>query len=69
MKVEMLYGDRSLSLELPEEKVAALLEAKPLPAGKGKKSLLLKPWPTRWKAPGWPISSVKVKPPALLSVI
>ncbi len=40
MKVEMLYGDRSLVLELPEEKVAALLEAKPLPAGKNEDELI-----------------------------
>jgi lactate racemase len=40
VKLEMLYGDRSFSLELPEEKVAALIEAKPLPAGKGEAELI-----------------------------
>ena len=40
MKIEMLYGNHPLALELPDDKVAALLETKPLPAGKREDELV-----------------------------
>lgn len=40
MIVEMLYGSNSLFLELPDKNVAALLEAKPFPAGKSEDEMI-----------------------------